>query len=222
MGSLYVRNVVLKKKKVKTPNNRKILAVDGSYIPSVKIGEYRGVLVYEGSIIEQFRSRQFSCPNNNFSEYMAIVHGIKWIIDSELFMECTLFSDSQTAISWVKNGVNTSAVLNQEWQNRINKSEAYLNDHWTELEEINVSWWNKREHGEIPADYGRKIITQSPGNSSIMDDVVMWFGKYKGERLSTFWTREKKEYLKWCIENKTNLTDHQRKLFTQRIQKKGM
>ena len=68
-----------------------------------------------------------------------------------------VYSDSYTAITWVKNKKINSKVLENnpiaQIKERIEIALKWLQDHPKHAEVIK---WNTKEWGEIPADFNRK------------------------------------------------------------------
>jgi ribonuclease HI len=92
---------------------------------------------------------------NNLGEFLAIVHGLAYLKNQN--KDIPIYSDSQTAILWVKN---------KKIKTKLNRSEDNIEIfalvdralNWLENNEYSnpVLKWDTRYWGEIPADFGRK------------------------------------------------------------------
>ncbi len=115
--------------------------------------EYRGVDTGTGA--EVFRVGPFEEGTVNIGEFLAIVHGLAFLKERDLNLP--VYSDSQTAIKWVKDKrANTRlprSELNDNLFKLISRAETWLhNNTWQNP----VRKWNTAAWGEIPADFGRK------------------------------------------------------------------
>ncbi len=146
-------------KSVKTNNQsaegiiRDSLAVDGAWNTVSGDMEYRGVYVKTGQ--EIFRKGPYRDGTNNIGEFLAIVHALAYLQQHKSKMP--VYSDSQTAITWVRNKrANTKlqrTERNAELFDLISRAETWLLSHSWENRLIK---WNTPVWGEIPADFGRK------------------------------------------------------------------
>lgn len=116
--------------------------------------EYRGVWFRDRSIA--FQRGPFQNATNNIGEFLAIVHALALM--SKQSMDWPIYSDSQTAISWVrKKRVNSKSMRKGETSDQINdlveRALRWLkeNDYKNEILK-----WETEAWGEVPADYGRK------------------------------------------------------------------
>ncbi len=132
---------------------KQALAVDASAQGNPGIMEYRGVYVKTGK--ELFRVGKFYDATNNIGEFLAIVHGLAYLKEKKL--DWPLYSDSKTAIQWVKNK-KCKTTLKHTQRNRrvfdlIQRAEKWLREN----EYSNpILKWDTKKWGEIPADFGRK------------------------------------------------------------------
>lgn len=115
--------------------------------------EYRGVWAANGDPI--FHAGPFEKANNNVGEFLAIVHALAWMKQNNI--RSTVYSDSRTAIAWVRNKKIKSELVPVEANRKVfellARAQAWLQlnpDHAT------VEKWETRLLGEIPADFGRK------------------------------------------------------------------
>ena len=106
-----------------------------------------------------FSSKQFTLGTNNIAEFLAIVSAIKYLNDRKL--PINIYTDSQTAISWIKNKkANTTArntgKITDELNKLLTKAENYLHNNPNVLNNTTILKWDTSNWGEIPADFGRK------------------------------------------------------------------
>lgn len=116
--------------------------------------EYRGV--HTESEEEIFRVGPFPDGTNNVGEFLGIVHALSWLMKHE--MQMPVYSDSQTAISWVYTG-KCRTRLKHTARNApifamIRSAENWLAEN--ELRDDAVLKWDTELWGEVPADFGRK------------------------------------------------------------------
>ncbi len=123
--------------------------------------EWRGVHTRTGK--EIFRQGPYENGTNNVGEFLALVHALAWLkqkgIAAPKVLEVPVYSDSETAIAWVKGKkCKTELVPDPCRQNAplfelIARAEAWL----AENEATNqVLKWDTEAWGEIPADFNRK------------------------------------------------------------------
>lgn len=150
------------KKKSETPTftldtlppvvQRYALAVDAACSGNPGPMEYRGVYLGDGKEIFHFGPVH---GTNNIGEFLAIVHALAMLDKQGLKM--TIYSDSRTAISWVrKKSCKTLLERTEETEQLfqlIERAEAWLKTHRIT---IPIVKWETEQWGEIPADFGRK------------------------------------------------------------------
>jgi ribonuclease HI len=124
--------------------------------------EYRGVDMRSGK--EIFRQGPYQHGTNNVGEFLAIVHALK-LLDkkgsslsrAETGTTMPVYSDSSTAIGWVKKKqCNTELAADEKNAalfKLINQAEDWLADHTITNP---ILKWDTRAWGEIPADFNRK------------------------------------------------------------------
>lgn len=129
------------------------ICVDASCLGNPGDVEYRGVDTKTGGVF--FHRGPMSRGTNNLGEFLAIVDGLIYL--NERDSHIPIYSDSRTAMLWVKNRkVRTQLERgrdNQEIFNLVDRALAWLqNNKYANpiLKWDTVSW------GEIPADFGRK------------------------------------------------------------------
>jgi ribonuclease HI len=107
---------------------------------------YRGVDLESGEIIFE---EHLGMGTNNVAEFLAAVHAVHYIRKNKL-NDMPVYSDSVTAIAWVRNKEHKS-TFNGDVSDRMNKACEYLKN-----KNITINKWLTKEWGEIPADFGRK------------------------------------------------------------------
>lgn len=131
------------------------IAVDGGSHGNPGPAEYRGVRLEDGVIL--FATTPIFATNN-IVEFLAIVHAMA-LCKKEGKRNIVIYSDSKTALSWVKKGkCNTKIPLSPKFNNArelIQRAEAWLAQNPFEEDYI-LRKWDTELWGEIPADYGRK------------------------------------------------------------------
>ncbi|WP_243297058.1 ribonuclease H1 domain-containing protein [Bacillus litorisediminis] len=115
--------------------------------------EYQGVDTKTGEQI--FHVGPIENGTNNIGEFLAIVHALALLKKQN--SSKTIYSDSATAISWVKRKkANTQLEYSEKTQyiwSLIKRAEKWLEEN-TYTNKIYK--WETKEWGEIKADFGRK------------------------------------------------------------------
>jgi len=137
------------------PNiNYDTICVDGACSGNPGAGEYQCVDVSTNEVI--FASPVYPYTTNNIMEFMALAQAIKFTVENGLTKP--IYSDSRTAIAWVKNKkVNTTLKLtseNSDMYDLLNTLEAWLKKN--SFSHVEILKWDTKGWGEIPADFGRK------------------------------------------------------------------
>ena len=119
--------------------------------------EFRGVVLPEG--FEAFRCGPFKSGTNNVGEFLAIVHGLRWLDSLSLRSSWKLYSDSATAINWTTSEERICRTkrrdsLGKELRILVEDAERWLKN--TPVSEDVILKWETSAWGEIPADFGRK------------------------------------------------------------------
>ncbi len=130
------------------------MCVDAACNTETKAMEYRGVWHHDRSIA--FQQGPFHNATNNIGEFLAIVHALALMAKRSI--DWPIYSDSQTAISWVrKKSVNSKSMRKGETSDQINDLVARAL-RWLNENEYNndILKWETEAWGEVPADYGRK------------------------------------------------------------------
>lgn len=133
---------------------RGAIAVDAACSRNPGPVEYQGVDIDSGK--QLFHVGPLTAGTNNLGEFLALVHALA-MLSKHGRGDITIFSDSRTAISWVRNRkVKTTIAPTEE--------NAYIR----QLVDRALSWllthtytnpilkWDTENWGEIPADFGRK------------------------------------------------------------------
>jgi ribonuclease HI len=129
------------------------ISVDVGCSGNPGIVEYKGVYTKTGEVI--FSHDPIPKGTNNMGEFLAVVHALAYLKKSGSSM--TVYSDSMTALSWVRKKEVASNLVRDASTEQIwtlvdrallwLKSNSYPNK---------VLKWNTKAWGEIKADYGRK------------------------------------------------------------------
>lgn len=129
------------------------ISVDAACNMVTKVMEYQGVDTTTKRVI--FRCGPFLGASNNIGEFLAIVHALAML--KKLGSNLPIYSDSMTAIAWVRNKKYKTAVLPTEENaplfDLLNRAEKWLHENSFSNPIIK---WNTPLWGEIPADFGRK------------------------------------------------------------------
>ena len=130
------------------------LSVDASSLGNPGIMEYRGVRT--DSKEEIFRMGPYKDGNNNIGEFLALVHGLA-LLKKQGLHKMPIYSDSKTAMSWVRNKKVKSNLVrtpnNAIIFELVERALIWLRTHTYENPIVK---WETEKWGEIPADFGRK------------------------------------------------------------------
>jgi len=128
-------------------------AVDASLPAETGMMEYRCVKIDTGE--ELFKQGPFADATNNIGEFLGIVHALSLFKRSHI--DAPLFSDSRTAMAWVRQKHARSALARTERNTAlfdlVARAEAWLEAHPYTTQ---VLKWDTENWGENPADFGRK------------------------------------------------------------------
>lgn len=130
------------------------IAVDGACSGNPGPMEYRGVDVMTGA--EIFHVGPLEDGTNNVAEYLALIHVLAFLKKTGN-STTVVYSDSRTALSWLRNRGHKSKLAHTERNGKIFDMLARA-DRWIQsnIEYNRVIKWNTEEWGEIPADFDRK------------------------------------------------------------------
>lgn len=129
------------------------IAVDAACSGNPGPVEYKGVDIESSKVI--FEAGPFPEGTNNIGEFLAIVHALAFLKNQK--SEKIIYSDSQTAIFWIKNKkCNTN--LKQTSNNKkifelISRAEKWLEENQYKNR---ILKWKTKQWSEIPADFNRK------------------------------------------------------------------
>ncbi|MBD2577352.1 viroplasmin family protein [Oscillatoria sp. FACHB-1406] len=129
------------------------ICVDASCLGNPGDVEYRGVDTQTGE--EIFHQSPLPYGTNNLGEFLAIARGLAYL--KERGLDWPIYSDSRTAMLWVKNRqVRTTLTRSAKNQEIFELIDRALD--WLENNEYRnrILKWDTTNWGEIPADFGRK------------------------------------------------------------------
>ena len=132
---------------------RRCLVVDAACSGNPGPMEYRGLSMWDGKEIFHMK---FDLGTNNIGEFLAIVHALA-LLQKAGTPDIPIYSDSQTAISWVKAAKCRTKLSIEpatvELFEIVQRAEKWLraNPIVTPILKWPTAYW-----GEIPADFGRK------------------------------------------------------------------
>lgn len=130
------------------------IAVDGACAGVPGPMEYRGVVIGTGE--ELFHLGPLPNGTNNVAEYLALVHALA-LLDKRGDHQTPVYSDSRTALAWLRNRGNRSKLertpSNQRIFELLARADAWIQTHTIQNPVIK---WDTEKWGEIPADFGRK------------------------------------------------------------------
>ncbi len=116
--------------------------------------EYRGVDLRSGK--EIFHQGPYPHGTNNVGEFLAIVHALR-LLEKQKSRQLPVYSDSSTAIGWVKKKrCNTELAADEQNETLfklIDQAEDWLAEHAVANP---ILKWDTKAWGEIPADFNRK------------------------------------------------------------------
>lgn len=129
------------------------ICVDGAWNTQTNEIEYQGVGFQNKERI--FHVGPFSAGTNNIAEFLAIVHALTFCKKHAL--DCVIYSDSRTAISWVKKK-NAATKIEQTESTAYIRSVVSRAEEWLRVNEFvnKILKWETAAWGENPADFGRK------------------------------------------------------------------
>jgi len=129
------------------------LSVDAACAGNPGKMEYRGVITETKK--QLFIQGPFEQGTNNIGEFLALVHGLGYLKQKNLVYP--IYSDSKTAISWVKKGqCRTNLQItpqNKPLFDLVKRAENWLKENTYSTK---ILKWETKVWGEIPADFGRK------------------------------------------------------------------
>lgn len=130
------------------------IAVDGACSKNPGPMEYRCVDVMTG--VEIFHVGPLEDGTNNVAEYLALIHALAFL-KSTGNTETVIYSDSRTAISWIRNRGNKSKLertgKNDKIFELLQRADIWIQNNATYN---TILKWDTEKWGEIPADFNRK------------------------------------------------------------------
>jgi len=145
---------VINKGEVQNPDiDYNTICVDGACAGNPGYGEYQCVDVKTGENI--FLESGYEHTTNNIMEFLALVDGLRWLKENE--DDRPIYSDSITAIAWVRNK-KCKSTLKENDKNFDSLKKIELAEEWLKNNkyETTILKWDTKGWGEIPADFGRK------------------------------------------------------------------
>jgi len=140
------------------------IAVDASTRGNPGPSEYKGVDIATGKILFHVK---IDVATNNITEFIALSHAVIQAVKDDIKID--IYTDSVTAISWIKKksansnllpGRNTQKAIDLLKRveiglkrldiSKVGSDELLINS------KISVLKWYTSEWGEIPADFGYK------------------------------------------------------------------
>jgi len=130
------------------------ISVDAACSGNPGLMEYQCVETMSRKLI--FRQGPFKEGTNNIGEFLGLVHALAFL-QKKQNTHTSVYSDSITAISWVKNKKAKTKLIPTDHNNQlfelIERAEIWLkNNTYTNK----IIKWDTESWGEIPADFGRK------------------------------------------------------------------
>ncbi len=137
-----------------TPYIAHSISVDAASSGNPGIVEYQGVWTHNKQRI--FYGGPFTHGTNNLGEFLALVHALA-LLDKKKEYTIPIYSDSKTAISWIKNKKVRTTLERSSKNTEIFELVDRALD-WVRTHEIRnkILKWDTQKWGEIPADFGRK------------------------------------------------------------------
>ena len=124
------------------------IASDAAHSMKKGITEYQGIDISSG---ERLFYRDLGNQTVNIGEFLAVVDAIKYIIEND-FQPRIVYTDSMTAIAWIREKHTASNKKNKELQ----KAEIFLKALAADVDTIEIKHWDNKAWGETPADFGNK------------------------------------------------------------------
>jgi ribonuclease HI len=129
------------------------ICVDAASSGNPGIVEYQGVDTATGERL--FHQGPIPRGTNNLGEFLAIVHGLAYL--KQQGSEKTIYSDSKTAMKWVREKHVATTLVRDEstadiWR-RVDRAMAWLESNTYKNP---IKKWETEAWGEVKADFGRK------------------------------------------------------------------
>jgi len=129
------------------------IIVDAATSGNPGLSKYRGIIYPEKKVLFE---KSIGYSTNNVTEFIALIHGLAYSIENGL--NAPVYTDSKTAIAWIKSGINTSLKPSPKTKiaNELLRRAKLYREKIRVKENIDYYLWETREWGENPADYGNK------------------------------------------------------------------
>lgn len=124
------------------------IVTDAAHSTKREVTEYQGVDLTTG---DRLFYEDLGFQTVNIGEFMGVIEAIKHIIETG-FEPKIIYTDSQTALSWIKNKKTAS---NKRYPD-LQKAEIFLKTLSSDVNQIQILHWDNRSWGENPADFGNK------------------------------------------------------------------
>ncbi|MBK9735184.1 MAG: ribonuclease H family protein [Saprospiraceae bacterium] len=130
------------------------ISTDAACSGNPGIMEYQGVETMSKKHL--FHQGPFKDGTNNIGEFLALVHALA-MLKKHNNDHTSIYTDSKTAISWVKNKKAKTTLESTKHNDiifdLITRAETWLKANTFKNK---ILKWNTESWGEIPADFGRK------------------------------------------------------------------
>ena len=135
------------------------ICADAAYSSKTKLLQFRVVNIES---LEQLHINRFeNCENaTNIGEFLGLVRAIKYVLDNK--MDCHVYSDSATAISWVQSKRVKSDCLQNAKNKELPPMIAAALEYLQSINLPTIAKWHTHLWGEIPADFGNKPTKGKP------------------------------------------------------------
>lgn len=124
------------------------IAVDAAHSTKRRITEFQGIDLATG---ERIFYKNLGNQTVNIGEFLGVVEAVKYIIEND-FQPRVVYTDSVTALTWLKNKATASSKKCYDLQ----RAEIFLKALFYDVDSIDVKHWDNKEWGETPADFGNK------------------------------------------------------------------
>ncbi|MDT8888295.1 ribonuclease H family protein [Aquirufa sp. LEPPI-3A] len=129
------------------------ISVDAACAGNPGVLEYQGVNTATKEVL--FKRGPFPVGTVNLGEFLAIVHGLSYL--RKLDCPFPLYSDSRTAIAWVRNkAIKTNLERNPKTEDLFELVDRAIEWLKNNSYSTKILKWETEDWGENPADYGRK------------------------------------------------------------------
>jgi ribonuclease HI len=129
------------------------ISVDAACAGNPGVLEYQGVNTATKEVL--FSRGPFPKGTVNIGEFLAIVHGLAYL--KKINSTYPIYSDSRTAISWVKKkAIKTNLERTSTTEELFKMVDSALDWLHNNPYTTKILKWETEDWGENPADYGRK------------------------------------------------------------------